>query len=153
MWRKFDIPKGKWESWFGNILFSCRIWRTLLLKRLGGIQTQLLYGTRLYIITSKTFPYMDTCYHGTWNFQPLVQFLGKMIKMSQEGIASFELLLTVFEKYTPLCSFYSCLTFIVCVNIKQVPWKQAYLMIPKCWERQGQGGQESRNRLKDIRAA
>lgn len=32
---------------------------------------------------------MDSWYHGIGNFQPLVQFLGKMITMSRKGIALF----------------------------------------------------------------
>lgn len=35
MWRKFNIPKGKWEFWFGNFLFFCHIWKMLTFKRLG----------------------------------------------------------------------------------------------------------------------
>lgn len=63
--------------------------------------------------------------------------------MSWKGIALF-LDISFFskkikKKYTLLPSFYSYLTFVICVNIKQVPWKQRYLMIPKCWELEERG--------------
>lgn len=50
---------------------------------------------------------MDSWYHGIGNFQPLVQFLGKMITMSRKGIALFPAISNGFLKiYSIVFNFF-----------------------------------------------
>lgn len=109
MWRKFDIPTGKWEFWFGNFPFFCHIWKTLIFKRLGGSQTR-LHRIHLHIITPDPGQYPHTPAMGFGICSHLFYSQRKGIQCTRKLLHCFYFLRFFFFLNT-LCCLYCILPY------------------------------------------